>query len=90
MLGALGAAFSPLLGRVFPGNAVSPSPASALCWGFCLPPRETVGPAGFCAHGLGRSFSELVLLGVVASRQPATHQVVFPPEVSGVGAQLGF
>ena len=43
MLGALCAAmwqFSPLLGGVFPGNAVSPSRAAPLCWVFCLPPRE--------------------------------------------------
>ena len=73
MLGALGAAmgwFSPLLGRVFPGNAVSPTPAAPLCWVFCLPPREPVGPAGLCAQGLGRSCSEPVLLGVVALGQP--------------------
>ena len=58
MLGALGAAmgwFSPLLGRVFPGNAVSPNPAAPLCWVFCLCPREPVGPAGLYAQGLGRS-----------------------------------
>ena len=58
MLGALGAAmgwFSPLLGQVFPGNAVSPSPAAPLCWVYCLCPREPVGPAGLCAQGLGRS-----------------------------------
>ena len=58
MLGALGAAkgwFSPLLGQIFPGNAVSPSPAALLCWAFCLPPREPIGPAGLCAQGLGWS-----------------------------------
>ena len=73
MLGALGAAmgyFSPLLCRVFPGNAVSPSPAAPLCWAFCLPPREPVGPAELCAQGLRMSFSEPVLLAVVACRQP--------------------
>ena len=73
MLEALGAAmgqFSPLLGGVFPGNAVSPSPAAPLCWAFCLPPREPVGLAGLCAQGIGRSCSELVLLGVVARMQP--------------------
>ena len=62
--------FSPLLGRVFPGNAVCPSPAAPLCWVFCLPPREPVGPAEFCAQGLCRGFSEPVLLCVVACWQP--------------------
>ena len=47
--------FSPLLGQVFPGNAVSPSPASPLYCVFCLPPREPVVPAGLCEQGLGRS-----------------------------------
>ena len=47
--------FSPLLGRVFLGHAVSPSPASPLYCVFCLPPREPVGPAGLCEQGLGRS-----------------------------------
>ena len=73
MLGAFGAAmgqFSPLLGRVFPGNAVSPSPAAPLCWVFCLPPREPVGPVEFYVQGLCRSFSEPVLLAVVTCRQP--------------------
>ena len=73
MLGALGAAmgyFSPLLGLVFPGNAVVPSPAAPFCWAFCLLPREPVGPAGLSALGLGRSCLEPVLLGVVARRQP--------------------
>ena len=58
MLRALSAAmgwFSLLLGLIFPGNAVSPSPAAPLCWVFCLPPREPVGSAGLCAQGLGRS-----------------------------------
>ena len=58
------------LGQVFPDDAVSPSPAAPLCWAFCLPPREPVGPVGLCVQGLGRSCSELVLLGVVARRQP--------------------
>ena len=73
MLGALFAAmgwFSPLLGLVFPGNEVSPSPAAPLCWAFCLPPRESVGPAGLFSQGLCRSFLEPVLLSVVACRQP--------------------
>ena len=38
--------------------------------GFCLPPRELVGPAEFCVQGLRRSFSEPVLLAVVACRRP--------------------
>ena len=62
--------FNPLLGRFFLGNAVSPRPAGPLSWVFCLHPREPVGPAGLCAHGLGRSCSETVLLGVVARQQP--------------------
>ena len=64
MLGALGAPsgyFSPLLGQVFPGTTVSPSPAAPLCWAFCLPPREQVGPAGLYVQGLGGSCSEAVL-----------------------------
>ena len=56
MLGTLSAPSGLLLSQVFPGTVVSPSPAAPLCWAFCLPPREPVGPAEFCAQGLGRSF----------------------------------
>ena len=58
MLGALGAAlgaFSPLLGQVVLGYAVSPSPAAPFCWVFCLSPREPVGPEGLCAQALSKS-----------------------------------
>ena len=68
MLGALGAPsgqFSPLLSQVFPGTAVSPSLAAPLCWVFCLPPRERVGPAGLCAQGLGGRCSVPGASGVV-------------------------
>ena len=44
------------MGRVFLGHAVSPSPAAPLCWAFCLPPREPVGPSELCAQELSRSF----------------------------------
>ena len=73
MLGALSAPlgkFSPLLGQVFPGTAVSPIPTAPLCWAFCLPPGERVGPAGFCAQGLGVSWSEPVLQLWSPSGQP--------------------
>ena len=71
MLGALGAArFSPLVVRVFWGNAVSPIPAAPLCWVFCLSPREPVGPAELCVQGLGRSCSQPVVVSVVTCTLP--------------------
>ena len=75
MLGALGAAmgqFSPLLGRVFPGHAVSPSSVAPLFWVFCLSPIEPVGSEQW----LGRSCSEAVLLGVVAAGSQAVDEPI--------------
>ena len=46
----------PPTGSSLSGNAFSPSPSAPLCWAFCLPPREPVGPAEFCVQGLRRSF----------------------------------
>ena len=73
MLGALSVPsvyFSPLLSQTFSRIAVSPSPAAPLCWAFCSPPREQVGPTGFCAQGLGGRCSVPGASGMVASGQP--------------------
>ena len=43
---------------------------------FCLSPREPVEPAGIYAQGLGRSCSELVLLGVVPGSSQALDQPI--------------
>ena len=52
------------------GTAVSPSPAAALCWAFCLPPGEQVGPAGLCLQGLSARSSVPSASGVIARVQP--------------------
>ena len=86
MLGALGTAmgqFSPLLGRFFPGYAVSPSPAAPLCWAFCLPPREPVGPSEFCAQGQVGVFQNWCFWVCSSAGSPAVDWVVWP--ISGLG-----
>ena len=57
VVGRIGFTFLPSWATLFAvvQPAVSPSPATPLCWVFCLSPREPVGPAGLCAQGLGRS-----------------------------------
>ena len=71
--------------KSFLGSAVSRSPAAPLCWVFCLPPREPVGPAGLCAQGLGGNCSELVLQTWLPRGSQAVDQGT--PGVSVVGAQ---
>ena len=73
MLGALGApsgSFSPLLGHVFPGSAVSPSLAALLYWVYYFPPREPVGPAGLCEQELAGRCLVPGPSGVLAQGQP--------------------
>ena len=80
VLDSRGSQFS--LGVVQPPTAgslsrdwVSPCPVAPLCWAFCLPPREWLGPAGFCAQGLGGSCSVPGGSGVVTCRQPGHRSV---------------
>ena len=81
MLGTLSAPSGLLLSQVFPGTVVSPSPAAPLCWAFCLPPREPVGPVGLWAQGLGGRCSVPGASGVSAIGSRATDWV------AGVGTK---